>query len=227
MKREELRIFREVDAIVPITDVDEGMIRQVVPHKQLLTVPLGVDLNEYPVQDTTGEPLRLFHLGSMDWLPNLEAVNWFLGNCWPRIHQQFPQLELFLAGRGFPESLLLNAPAGVQCSGTVEDAQGYMRDKQIMVVPLLSGSGMRVKIIQGWRWENDYLHIHRCRRNRRKDGEHLLIADTPSMFLERSAIAWNIRKMQIHRKGGTSPCGRALQLRFTRKTADEFYQGLA
>lgn len=129
LKREELRIFREVDAIVPITDVDEGMIRQVVPHKQLLTVPLGVDLNEYPVQDTTGEPLRLFHLGSMDWLPNLEAVNWFLGNCWPRIHQQFPQLELFLAGRGFPESLLLNAPAGVQCSGTVEDAQGYMRDK--------------------------------------------------------------------------------------------------
>jgi glycosyltransferase involved in cell wall biosynthesis len=186
LKREELRIFREVDAIVPITDVDEGMIRQVVPHKQLLTIPLGVDLREYPEQDTAGSPLRLFHLGSMDWLPNLEAVNWFLGSCWPKVHQQFPQLELHLAGRGFPDSLLHHAPEGVRCSGTVADAQAYMRDKQIMVVPLLSGSGMRVKIIQGMALGKTVISTSIGAEGIDvKDGEHLLIADTPAMFLEK------------------------------------------
>lgn len=229
LKREELRIFREVDAIVPITDVDEGMIRQVVPHKQLLTVPLGVDLNEYPVQDTTGEPLRLFHLGSMDWLPNLEAVNWFLGNCWPRIHQQFPQLELFLAGRGFPESLLLNAPAGVQCSGTVEDAQGYMRDKQIMVVPLLSGSGMRVKIIQGMALGKTIISTSIGAEGIGvKDGEHLLIADTPSMFLEKIRYCLeHPEKCQSIGKAARRLVEERYSCASLGKRLIEFYQGLA
>jgi glycosyltransferase involved in cell wall biosynthesis len=149
LKKYELEVLQQIDGLVPITEVDEKMFRQYNFSKPVLTLPMSMDIGEYHFDPDEKAEMCLFHLGSMDWMPNLEAVEWFLKKCWPKIHASFPQLKLFLAGRSFPQHIIDANHPGVSCEGRIEDAHSYMRSKQIMIVPLHSGSGMRVKIIQG------------------------------------------------------------------------------
>lgn len=148
LKSYELDTLKKIDALVPITTVDEKMF---LDHFKgpVLTLPMSMDIGEYKFDASEKSDLCLFHLGSMDWMPNLEGVEWFLRECWPKIHSSIPQLQLFLAGRSFPPHLMKANHPSVICEGRIEDAHAYMRNKQIMIVPLHSGSGMRVKIIQG------------------------------------------------------------------------------
>jgi len=189
LKRYELETINRVDAILPITDDDEAVFKNAGTNRPMLVTPVGIDVNNFDnnkQQTTNNKPLSLFHLGAMDWMPNLEGVQWFLKNCWPMIHQKFQTLSLFLAGRGFPNNIKYNAPANVICEGEIKDAEKYMNDKQIMIVPLLSGSGMRVKIIQGMALGRTIISTSigaegiDC-----TDGKNILIADTPEEFLSK------------------------------------------
>lgn len=149
LKNYEVNTLNIVDAIVPITKEDEHSFRSLGCIKPMLVAPVGIDGNDYPNQIDPGKELCLFHLGAMDWRPNLEGVEWFLEDCWKGIHDKFPALKLYLAGRGFPKHLIDRNDPNVVCEGEILNAQEFMHDKQIMIVPLKSGGGMRVKIIQG------------------------------------------------------------------------------
>jgi glycosyltransferase involved in cell wall biosynthesis len=149
LKKYELEVLKEIDALIPITQVDEGIFRNFGFHKPLLTLPMSLNIKDYQFDEKENAEMSLFHLGSMDWMPNKEAVEWFLKTCWPQIHQSMPDLKLYLAGRSFPEDIIDKNYPNVICEGRIEDAHSYMKNKQIMIVPLHSGSGMRVKIIQG------------------------------------------------------------------------------
>ncbi len=185
LKKYELEILGRIDAIVPITKIDSAVFKYSGYNGPLLTVPLGIDMKEYPLQDFNPS-LSLFHLGSMDWMPNQEAVRWFLLSCWPAIHKKFPALKLFLAGRGFPSELLAMQFPGVSMEGKVDDANTFMLNKQIMIVPLLSGSGMRVKIIQGLALGKTIISTSIGAEGIDvRDGENILIADKPAAFLEK------------------------------------------
>jgi glycosyltransferase involved in cell wall biosynthesis len=86
----------------------------------------------------------------MEWTPNQEGLVWFLDNCWNEIHKKYPDLKFYVAGRNAPSWLQkkLEAP-NVIFKGEVADAYEFMNSKSIMIVPLYSGSGMRIKIIEG------------------------------------------------------------------------------
>jgi glycosyltransferase involved in cell wall biosynthesis len=85
----------------------------------------------------------------MDWLPNIEGIEWLLKEVWPAVVQNHPSARLFLAGRSMPPSFKQHVSGSVIIEGEVNDAAAFMADKGIMAVPLFSGSGMRVKIIEG------------------------------------------------------------------------------
>ena len=185
LKKYELNVLSRVDAVVPITKIDSAVFKYSGYKGPMLTIPLGINMNHYPLQES-GSELSLFHLGSMDWLPNQEAIRWFLFSVWPAIHKKFPTLKLNLAGRGFPSELLaLNLP-GVNMEGKVDDANDFMEGKQIMIVPLLSGSGMRVKIIQGLALGKTIISTSIGAEGIDvKDGLNILLADSPAAFLEK------------------------------------------
>jgi glycosyltransferase involved in cell wall biosynthesis len=84
----------------------------------------------------------------MDWLPNKEGVEWFLTEVWPLVQQLAPQVSFHFAGRAMPEAMANNLPAGVFCYGEVGDARAFIEDKHILIVPLRSGSGIRVKTLE-------------------------------------------------------------------------------
>jgi glycosyltransferase involved in cell wall biosynthesis len=90
-----------------------------------------------------------FHLGSMDWLPNEEGIRWLLEGVWPKVLRKRPKAKLHLAGNKMPKDLLDLDLEGVTVKGRVKNALTYMASRQVMVVPLFSAGGMRVKIIEG------------------------------------------------------------------------------
>ncbi len=149
LKKYELDLLPKLDGILAITKVDADYFLNCAFSLKLDVCPLGVDLTDYPFQGWPATELSIFHLGSMDWMPNIEGVEWFLESCWPVIHLSFPELPLFLAGKNFPTNIKERNLPSVTCHGKVDDAKAYMKSKSIMIVPLRSGSGMRVKIIEG------------------------------------------------------------------------------
>jgi len=149
LKEYELKILESVDAIAAISAEDTRRYKRLGVKKPMLTLPFGVNLEKYPVSQPPAHPRKLFHLGSMDWSPNTEGIVWFLESIWPVIHANHPELELHLAGRQMPDFLLESGYPNVFITGEVDDAIQFMSAGDIMVVPLLSAGGIRVKIIEG------------------------------------------------------------------------------
>jgi glycosyltransferase involved in cell wall biosynthesis len=85
----------------------------------------------------------------MDWMPNQEAIKWFLADVWPKVSDAYPNLMLHLAGRHMPEWIINSNFHNVIVEGEINNVREYMASKDIMIVPLISGSGMRVKIVEG------------------------------------------------------------------------------
>ncbi|MDV7399396.1 glycosyltransferase family 4 protein, partial [Arthrospira platensis SPKY1] len=101
--------------------------------------PIGLDLNGYVGNpDTFDQQLSLAYIGSLDWIPNQEGLEWFLKDVWTLIHKRFPQLELHIAGRNTPNWLLKLNWKNVHVHGEVPDAADFINQHSVLVVPLLS-----------------------------------------------------------------------------------------
>lgn len=149
LKQYELSMLNGVSGIASISDEDRRRMLALGMKKPIRTIPFGINLADYPFESNAHSELALFHLGAMDWGPNLEGILWFLKSIWPRVHEKYPDLKLYLAGRNMSDEIkLLNFP-NVVVVGEVEHAIQFMQSKAIMVVPLLSAGGIRVKIIEG------------------------------------------------------------------------------
>lgn len=185
LKSYEVMHLNELDAILPITADDEAVFRNLGCKIPMLVTPLGINLKDYKTTTDKKTEWCLFHLGSMNWMPNQEGVNWFLEHCWTMIHDQFPDLNLYLAGRGFPKKLAEAGYHNVICEGEISDSTNYSVNKQIMIVPLLSGSGMRVKIIQGMALAKTIISTSIGAEGIQvTNGKNILIADTPQQFFD-------------------------------------------
>ncbi|MDD4227092.1 MAG: glycosyltransferase family 4 protein [Mariniphaga sp.] len=150
IKKFEENFINQYDLLVPITERD-GIILDNLGNKRPSHVsPTGIDTTVLIPHSKNLEHPSLFHIGSLEWSPNQEGLIWFIEKCWPKIRHIFPELKFYIAGRKAPDWLVrrFNVP-NIIFLGEVPDAYQFMNSKSIMVVPLFSGSGMRIKIIEG------------------------------------------------------------------------------
>jgi glycosyltransferase involved in cell wall biosynthesis len=150
IKKFEKSIQNQFDLLVPITERD-GLILDALGNKKPRHVSqTGIDSSVLIPNAKSLEYPSLFHIGSLEWAPNQEGILWFIENCWMEIHNRFPGLKFYVAGRNAPQWLIqkITGP-NIVFLGEVEDAYEFMNSKAIMIVPLFSGSGMRIKIIEG------------------------------------------------------------------------------
>lgn len=147
LQKYETQILQNVHGVVTISNEDTKKYLQVNPNLNITTVPFGIDFENYtPKFDSLDGKLSLFHIGSMDWNPNIEAMDWFIKHVWRKINSK--PLELHLAGKNMPQSLLNLKNKQIINHGQVESATDFIASHDIMIVPLFSGGGMRIKIIE-------------------------------------------------------------------------------
>lgn len=149
LKKHEQAMLNLVDGVAAITKKDKEQLLALGCLKPIKTIPFGINLENYQPKETAQEK-KLFHIGSMDWKPNQEAIVWFLNKVWSSIIAKEPTATFHLAGKNMPEDIinLTNSMPGIVNEGEVENANDFINNNNIMVVPLFSGSGMRIKIIE-------------------------------------------------------------------------------
>ncbi|MFT5279129.1 MAG: glycosyltransferase involved in cell wall biosynthesis [Bacteroidia bacterium] len=176
MKEYELNAIQKVDGIAALSFEDEKFFKSLTKAEVKL-VPIGIDLDQFSVP-TPSEPLTLFHLGDMNWGPNEEAINFFATKVWPLVAQSTPKAKCILAGRNMPNSLMAKSGEGLQIMGDVEDSQMFFKENDILVLPLLSGGGMRVKMLEAMAKGKVVITTTVGAEGiRGKNGEHFIIAN--------------------------------------------------
>lgn len=185
LKKYEFGVLGSVDGIAAISGEDGKKYLHSECDKPLVTIPFGINLDQYNTGNIEEEYPSLFHIGAMDWLPNIEGMEWFLKEIWPAVTEKFPDLKFYLAGRKMPESFLQTKHKNVIVVGEINDANHFMSSKSIMIVPLLTAGGIRVKIIEAMALNKSVISTtigaHGIEGSNGKD---FFIADTREEFLK-------------------------------------------
>lgn len=186
LRKYELSCFGKYDLLAPITQRDLDCYQKLGYEGPSVVTPIGLNPFRYQADYTTyeGAPSLAF-IGSLDWMPNLEGLEWFLDKVWPGIRQRYPNLTLHVAGRNTPDWMLELKNKGLFIHGEVPDAQAFINKHSIMVVPLLAGSGMRAKILEGMVLGRVVLTTSLGLEGiDAQNGKQVFIADTPEQFVE-------------------------------------------
>lgn len=183
LKNFEYKTLQAVDAIVPITQVDEDYFRKWGISKAYCSVPTGLIFDKYTVSNVNEIPQSVFHFGSMDWLPNEEAVLWFVNNVWDKVLEKVPQAKFYIVGRGMSVKVSSLLKSNVVIVGKAESPESVYHGYSIMIVPLLSGSGMRIKMIEGMAYGKPIVSTRIGAEGISvNSGKDCLLADTPEEF---------------------------------------------
>ena len=149
LKKFEINVFNSSDAVVAITKEDEFQINKLSKSKTHVALT-GIQLKNYTTADNDDKNKNsVFHFGGMDWIPNQEAVDWFLENCWDKILQEIPDCNLIIAGRNIPKKYFQLNVKNICIIPDVPHSEEIYNNYNVMIVPLLSGSGLRIKLIEG------------------------------------------------------------------------------
>lgn len=181
LKEYEFNVLNDIDGLASISKDDTKRFKKINVDIPKVTIPFGIDLQNYTLQKATKN--ELFHIGAMNWNPNIDGILWFLEEIWPSVIKDDPKLKIHLAGRDTPMWLKEKENENLKVHGEVPSAAEFMNDYSMMLVPLLSAGGMRVKIIEG-------MARGKCIITTKigaegidySSGKNIVIADSPAEF---------------------------------------------
>lgn len=151
MKAYEARRAREVDLCCMMTEDDRLRLLKLEPSARTAVIPAGIDSVYFRKLDGYSKiPFSICLFGSFDWLPNADALGWFIENIFPRILLKEPRVVLHVFGKCVPEKFLKMSHERIVFHGFVENLQEALATMQLTVVPLRIGGGMRLKILESF-----------------------------------------------------------------------------
>ncbi|MEM9884415.1 MAG: glycosyltransferase family 4 protein [Bacteroidota bacterium] len=185
LKKYEIKRLGDYDLLVAITKRDLELYRTLGYKGKAIVTPVGVDKRKYhPDYKSFQQPPSISFIGSLDWIPNQEGLIWFLERVWKKLQISHPNLELHIAGRHAPKSILELKESGVIVHGEVADAKAFINQHSIMIVPLQSGSGIRVKILEGMALGKVVVTTNVGSEGiAASNGKEIMVADSPDAFL--------------------------------------------
>ncbi len=182
----EKKLLRRVQGVTAVTRADADRMKALVPRLNVSVVENGVDVNEY--SETMEAPRSpgdsLLYVGLMSYPANAEAVEWFAEEILPLVCRRYPETVFTIAGKEPPPAVrALDNGTTVRVLGYVEDLRPLHRGSAVMVVPLLTGGGSRLKILEAFAAGTPVISTSKGAEGLEvEDGRHLLIADLPGDF---------------------------------------------
>lgn len=188
IKKFEANAWRQYDLLLPITAVDEQIVKDTIPAANTHVVPFGIDPASVRGKEVATQWVG-YHLGAMDWLPNQEGIRWFINEVFPTVEKTVPDFKFFFAGRNMPAKFLDIHSDNIYCAGEVPDAGAFIADKKILIVPIRSGGGIRVKILEAMAAGKLVISTSVGMQGiDAKDKQTFLKADSPEEFT--ASISW-------------------------------------
>jgi len=133
------------------TDVEERQLRSFAPWARTAVIPNGIDSLYYvPQLEEPSEPASVIFTGAMDYLPNIDAVQYFCGEILPLVRREVPEAVFYIVGLNPSADVrrLAERP-GVGVTGSVPDVRPYYARAGVCVAPLRIGRGIQNKVLQG------------------------------------------------------------------------------
>ena len=186
LKTYEVNNLNNYDFLVALTDRDLKKFKRMGYKNGAMASPIGIETDKYLDHNYgNGKAFSLCFIGSLDWMPNIEGLNWFLDQVWPKVVKACPDVKLHVAGRNTPKNLLNLRMKNVVVHGEVPDAARFIGEHTAMVVPLFSGSGMRVKILEGMALGRIVITTDLGKEGIEAEHKHeLLVANDADAFVE-------------------------------------------
>lgn len=185
----EMGLLGRINMLVPISGPDAVAFSLMKPRLPMEVCPAGLQTEKYePPTDTHRHAaqagISLFFIGALDWAPNREGLQWFFNHVWPAIQKNWPEMTLHIAGRNPGASFNTAAYANVILEGEVDNALEFFHSHDVMLVPLLSGSGIRVKILEAMAAGKTVISSSVAAAGLDvSNGKHLFIADSAGEYI--------------------------------------------
>jgi len=187
MLRFEDRTLRRFDGVLAVSSADRDTFSRIYPdaiRQPVHVVPTGVDTDYYTASPSQPGARELVFTGSMDWLPNEDAMLFFCRDVLPLVRRAEPAVTLSIVGRApTPAVARLGDQHGVRVTGRVDDVRPYVRDASVYIVPLRIGGGTRLKIFEAMAMGKAVVSTAIGAEGLPvTSGQHLMVADGPETF---------------------------------------------
>jgi len=189
--------------LLAASEEDARRLREISPGSSVLVYPNSIPLTPLPARQAEDD--AVVFSGNLEYHPNISAVRYFRKEIWPGLRARWPGLVWRIIGRN-PQAVarIVSGDHRIQLSGPVDDAVPELARSKVAVVPLLAGSGTRIKILEAWAAGVPVVStplgaegLTGC------GGEHLLLADSPGSFQEAvsSLLASRALRERVGRAG--------------------------
>jgi sugar transferase (PEP-CTERM/EpsH1 system associated) len=145
----EQRAIRQFNAIAAVSPLEQAWAREHAPAAAVAVVPNGVNLDYFQPSERTARTPHVVFTGLMNYPPNVDAVVWFCESVLPLVERRYPDVRFSIVGdKPTPDVQALSRIRGVVVTGRVDDVRPYLANADGLVVPVRSGAGTRLKILE-------------------------------------------------------------------------------
>jgi len=176
--------LRRFQHIIAVSEQDRNAMLELFSGCSITVVPTGVDTKQYQASPSvSGNPPVVVFTGSMDWEPNIDAMEYFCRDIWPTVLAALPDARFQIVGRNPHPRVRRLASASVEVTGTVASVADYLRLATVVIVPLRVGGGTRLKIFEAMAMAKALVSTSIGAEGLDvADGGNLLIADDAQSF---------------------------------------------
>ncbi len=195
----EKKICKQFDTVIAVSEQDRDTFHSLYGLDNLVTIPTGVDIEHYCPQDVPTESSSLVFVGSMDWLPNEDAVLYFANDILPFLKKEVPGIHLTVVGRNPSPRLKkrLSSVPEIQLTGWVDDVRPYIAKAGIYIIPIRIGGGTRMKIYEAMAMGKAIISTSIGAEGLAvKDEENIVLEDDPYEFSKKIIMMRKDSKMR-------------------------------
>jgi glycosyltransferase involved in cell wall biosynthesis len=207
----ELRAVRRFHACTTVAEADAEVVRKLAPGVPVRVTPNGVDAAYFAPMAVPEQPETIIFTGAMSFPPNVTAVLYFYQHILPLIRRELPNVRFVVAGRDpAPQIVALASDPFITVTGFVEDMRPWLAQANLMVCPMVMGSGIKNKVLEGLAMARPVVATKLgVEALEVTDGRELAVADTPESFAATTLAL--LRDAEARRRMGAA--GRELVLR--------------
>ena len=187
MRRYERETCAKFDGIVAVSEQDKNLLEREFGARNVLTIPTGIDTEFFSPNEDNVEKNSLVFTGSMDWLPNEDAILFFAREILGKIKLQVPGVKLTVVGRNPSRRLVkeLKQYPEIEVAGWVEDVRPFISRHALYIIPLRIGGGTRIKVYEAMALGKAIVSTAvGVEGLPLKDGEHVVLADGAVAFAQ-------------------------------------------